>query len=195
MSRRLLLIDNLDSFTFNLVEAIQCLGVEVIVLRHTVDAAAALERAQSMEAPILLSPGPGTPSDAGCCLDVVRLAKGEVPVIGICLGHQAIVEEAGGRVVRAPKPVHGKASLMHHDGRGPFEGLEGPIQVGRYHSLCTIDLPERFTVHAEVDGMAMAIADPEARQAGLQFHPESILTPKGDVLLRNILAQAVLTGA
>jgi len=99
---------------------------------------------------IVLSPGPGKPEDAGCCMELIALAKGRVPVLGICLGHQAIVKEAGGSVCRAPEPVHGKTSLLEHDGRGAFEGLPNPVRVGRYHSLCTRQLPNRFIIHAHI---------------------------------------------
>ena len=187
---RVLMIDNLDSFTFNLVEAIERLGARVRVLRNTVPAAEALEQAEETAAHLVLSPGPGRPEDAGCCMELLALAKGRVPVLGVCLGHQAMVLEAGGDVGRAPAPVHGKTSLLVHDGQGPFAGIEGPVQIGRYHSLCTRNIPARFTVHAEIDGMAMAISDPEALQAGLQFHPESILTPAGNRILANILVGA-----
>jgi len=185
-----LLIDNLDSFTFNLVESLQRLGGKVRVLRNTVAADAAVAEAEQTGAAVMLSPGPGSPKDAGCCLKLIALAKGRVPVIGICLGHQAIVEEAGGTVGRAANPVHGKATLLDHDGAGPFAGLPNPLRIARYHSLCTRDLPKRFTVHGEADGMVMAFSDPQARQSGLQFHPESILTTHGDAMLRNLLAMA-----
>ncbi|WP_300975370.1 aminodeoxychorismate/anthranilate synthase component II [Sphingomonas sp. LHG3406-1] len=186
--RPVLLIDNLDSFTYNLVESLERLGAEVLVRRNRIAAADALAEAQGKGAIIMISPGPGAPKEAGCCLDLIALAKGKVPVIGICLGHQALVEQAGGAVTRAPDPVHGKSMLLSHDGAGPFAGLENPVRVGRYHSLCTRDLPGRFTVHAAVDGMAMAFSDAEAMQAGLQFHPESILTTRGDAMLANLLA-------
>ena len=186
-----LFIDNFDSFTFNLVESFERLGCDIKVLRNTADPTAAFALACERRALIVLSPGPGTPRDAGCCLELIALAKDRVPLLGICLGHQAIVEEAGGDVVRAPEPVHGKASLLAHDGEGPLRGLESPLTIGRYHSLCTRGLPPRFRVHAEIDGMAMAISDPEARQTGLQFHPESILTLRGDAILRNVLEQNV----
>jgi len=185
-----LLIDNLDSFTFNLVESLQRLGSKVRVVRNSIAAADALALAERTGAAIMISPGPGAPKDAGCCLELIALAKNKVPVIGICLGHQAIVEEAGGRVERAPDPVHGKATLLDHDNEGPFEGLPGALRIARYHSLCTRDLPERFTVHGQVDGMAMAFSDPRARQWGLQFHPESILTTHGDAMLANLLRLA-----
>ena len=188
MTRNVLLIDNLDSFTFNLVEAIERLGAKVRVLRNSVAAEAALATAEESGATILISPGPGRPQEAGCCLELIRLAKGRVPLAGVCLGHQAIVLEACGEVVRAPAPVHGKTSLVSHDGEGPFRGIEGPVQIGRYHSLCTRNLPARFRVHAEIEGMAMAISDPEAMQVGLQFHPESILTPAGGRMLANLIA-------
>jgi anthranilate synthase/aminodeoxychorismate synthase-like glutamine amidotransferase len=184
-----LMIDNLDSFTFNLVEAMQRLGAKVRVLRNTVSARTALAEAEASGASILISPGPGKPEEAGCCLELIALAKGKVPLAGICLGHQAIVLEAGGTVERAPEPVHGKASLLAHDGEGPFAGIEGPVAVGRYHSLCTRHVPERFRVHAEIGGMAMAISDSRAKQSGLQFHPESILTPVGGRILANLLTR------
>lgn len=185
--RPVLMIDNLDSFTFNLVEAIERLGAKVRVLRNSVAAETALALAEESGATLLLSPGPGRPEDAGCCLELIARAKGRVPLLGICLGHQAIVLEAGGTVERAPEPVHGKASLLEHDGAGPFEGIEGPVRIGRYHSLCTRGLPRRLRVHAGIDGMAMAISDPQALQTGLQFHPESVLTPAGNRILANCL--------
>ncbi|MBA3677324.1 MAG: gamma-glutamyl-gamma-aminobutyrate hydrolase family protein [Sphingosinicella sp.] len=190
MTSNVLLIDNLDSFTFNLVEAFQRLGCMVRTVRNGIAAADALAMAEGSGALIVLSPGPGGPAGAGCCLELIGLAIGRVPLLGICLGHQAIVERAGGRICRADQPVHGKASLLEHDGAGPFAGLKAPLRIGRYHSLCTREVPGRFTVHAAIDGMAMAISDPVARQTGLQFHPESILTTYGDLLLANFLNQA-----
>ncbi|UUR07864.1 anthranilate synthase component II [Sphingomonas glaciei] len=183
-----LLIDNLDSFTFNLVESLERIGAEVLVRRNSIAAATALAEAEARGALLMISPGPGTPQSSGCCLELIALAKGRVPLLGICLGHQAIVEEAGGTVTRAPEPVHGKSMLLEHDGAGPFASLSSPVRVARYHSLCTRDLPDRFTVHAEVDGMAMAFSDAGALQAGLQFHPESILTTHGDAMLANLIA-------
>ena len=183
----ILLIDNRDSFTFNLADACARLGAEVKVVRNNITADAALARAEREERVILLSPGPGHPRDAGCCMELIALAKTRVPLIGVCLGHQAMVLEAGGGVERAPEIVHGKASRMDHDGSGPFAGVASPMAVGRYHSLCTPRPPANFTVHAAIDGMAMAISDPQAKQVGVQFHPESILTPMGDQLLGAIL--------
>jgi anthranilate synthase/aminodeoxychorismate synthase-like glutamine amidotransferase len=190
MTRDILLIDNLDSFTFNLVEAFQRLGCTVRTVRNRIAAGEALALAERLRALIVLSPGPGGPEGAGCCLELIERALGKLPLLGVCLGHQAIVQQAGGRVGRANEPVHGKASMLQHDGTGPFAGLSGPLRVGRYHSLCTRDVPQRFTVHAQIGGMAMAISDRAARQTGLQFHPESILTTHGDRMLGNILKEA-----
>jgi anthranilate synthase/aminodeoxychorismate synthase-like glutamine amidotransferase len=185
--RPVLLIDNLDSFTFNLVEGLERIGAQVHVRRNSIAAADALAEAEALGAVLMISPGPGTPRSSGCCVELIALAKGRVPLLGICLGHQALVEEGGGTVTRAPEPVHGKSMLLVHDGAGPFAGLASPVRVARYHSLCTRDLPPRFTVHAEVDGMAMAFSDAKALQAGLQFHPESILTTHGDTMLANLM--------
>ena len=187
MSRNVLMIDNHDSFTFNIVEALERLGASVRTVRNEIAAPVAFHQAQRDDAIILLSPGPGRPEEAGCCIELIALAKGKVPLLGVCLGHQAIVLEAGGEVVRAPEVVHGKASLLEHDGTGPFAGVPNPVKIGRYHSLCTPNPPPRFRVHAAIDGMAMAISDADAKQVGVQFHPESVLTPVGQSILANVL--------
>ena len=192
---KLTLIDNRDSFTFNLVDAFRLAGAEVEVLRNSVDPEIALARAAG--GAIILSPGPGTPAEAGCCLELIALAKGELPLIGICLGHQAIIEQAGGEVCRAASPVHGKVSALNHLHAGPFAGLPSPLSIGRYHSLCTptAKVPDRFTVDADYEGMAMAVRDDAALQLGLQFHPESILTPRGQELITNLLRWAAQPSA
>src|SRR3954451_17270359 len=187
MTRKILMVDNHDSFTFNIVEALERLGASVRTVRNEITAQDALEQARQANATILISPGPGRPADAGCSMDLVRLANGKVPLFGVCLGHQAMVLEAGGEVVRAPEPVDGKASLLHPDATGPFAGVPNPVKIGRYHSLCTPNPPARFHVHAAIDGMAMAISDPAAKQVGVQFHPESVLTPGGQHILANVL--------
>ena len=187
MIRNVLMIDNHDSFTFNIVEALERLGVSVRTVRNEIAAADALEQAVASEAMILISPGPGRPEDAGCCLELIGMAKGKVPLFGVCLGQQAMVLEAGGEVVRANQAVHGKASLLEHDGEGPFAGLPNPIKIGRYHSLATPNPPARFRVHGTIDGMAMAISDRDAKQVGVQFHPESVLSPTGQRMLANVL--------
>jgi anthranilate synthase/aminodeoxychorismate synthase-like glutamine amidotransferase len=187
MSRNVLMVDNHDSFTFNIVEALERLGATVRTVRNEIAAADAFDQARQANAIILISPGPGRPEEAGCSLELISLAKGKVPLFGVCLGHQAMVLEAGGEVVRAPEVVHGKASLLEHDGTGPFTGVPNPIKIGRYHSLCTPNPPPRFRVHAAIDGMAMAISDDDAKQIGVQFHPESVLTPVGQRILHNVL--------
>lgn len=187
---RAVLIDNRDSFTFNLVHLLYKAGAEVSVLRNTVAAGKAVALAEEQGALIVLGPGPGGPEEAGSTLGIVRLAKGHVPVLGVCLGHQAIGMEAGARIEQAGAIVHGKASALVHDGEGPMRGLLNPFVAGRYHSLCVRGVPERFRVHAEIDGMAMAISDAAALQVGVQFHPESILTEHGIGLISNVLGWA-----
>ena len=185
-----LLVDNRDSFTFGLAVACRAAGARVEIIRNTIAADAALAYAEANEALIMLSPGPGGPRDAGCCMELIALAAARVPLIGICLGHQAIVEHHGGRVVRAHEPCHGQSSAVDHDGRGVFAGLPSPLRVGRYHALCTPlnDVPERLAVHAALDGMAMAVCSRDEGQFGLQFHPESTLTPLGSRLIDGMLA-------
>lgn len=187
MTFNVLMVDNHDSFTFNIVEALERLGARVRTVRNEIAARDAFDTAVQSNAMILVSPGPGRPEAAGCSMELISLAKGKVPLFGVCLGHQAMVLEAGGEVVRAPVAVHGKASLLDHDESGPFAGLPNPIKIGRYHSLCTPNPPSRFRVHAQIDQMAMAISDPEAKQVGVQFHPESVLTPIGQRIFANVL--------
>lgn len=182
-----LLVDNRDSFSFNLVDGFRRLGAEVATFRNLVAAPDLLHLAERQRSLIVLSPGPGRPADAGCCLDLVALARDKVPLLGICLGLQAIGEQAGIEVDSADQPVHGQGSTLRHDGEGPFKDLPGEIRVGRYHSLCLRSLPARFRIHARLDGMVMAASDADAGQWGLQFHPESILTPHGDRILANVL--------
>src|SRR3954468_14164377 len=147
MTRNVLMIDNHDSFTFNIVEALERLGASVRTVRNEIAAADALEQAKASNALILISPGPGHPEDAGCCVELIAAAKGKVPLFGVCLGQQAMVLEAGGEVVRASHAVHGKASLLQHDGEGLFSGVPNPVKIGRYHSLGTPNPPPRFHVH------------------------------------------------
>ncbi|TPV96335.1 MAG: aminodeoxychorismate/anthranilate synthase component II [Myxococcales bacterium FL481] len=190
---QVLFVDNFDSFTFNLVDVFHRLGSAVRVFRNTVTAASILELAQGSAVPtlVVLSPGPGQPRDAGCCLELVALCREhQVPLLGVCLGQQAMIEQAGGTIDRADRIVHGKSSALTHDGQGPFAGLPSPLLVGRYHSLAAREAPDRFVVHATTEGLVMGISDPMARQFGFQFHPESILTPDGDQLLRNVLSLA-----
>ena len=188
MKPRLLLIDNYDSFTYNLVQAFLVLGAEVSVYRNdALTTAAALELAPSH---LCISPGPGTPYDAGVSMDMIRAFAGRIPVLGVCLGHQAIVEVFGGKVVRADRLMHGKTSLVRHDQRTLFEGLPQPCEVGRYHSLIAAPatMPAELEVSARTaEGEIMAVRHRSLVVEGVQFHPESILTPEGPRLLGNFL--------
>jgi anthranilate synthase/aminodeoxychorismate synthase-like glutamine amidotransferase len=186
----LLLIDNYDSFTYNLVQAFLVLGAEVSVYRN--DALAPEAALALAPTHLCVSPGPGTPYDAGVSMDMIRAFAGRVPVLGVCLGHQSIVEVFGGRVVRAERLMHGKTSLVRHDARTLFAGLPQPCEVGRYHSLIAApgSLPEELEVSARTDeGEIMGVRHRTLAVEGVQFHPESILTPEGPRLLGNFLAQ------
>jgi anthranilate synthase component 2/para-aminobenzoate synthetase component 2 len=186
---RLLLIDNYDSFTYNLVQAFMVLGAEVLVHRNdaiTVEGAAALAPTH-----LCISPGPGTPRDAGVSMRMIEAFAGRVPVLGVCLGHQAMVEVWGGEVVRAGRLMHGKVSLVEHDGAGVFAGLPRPFAAGRYHSLIARpeSIPDVLEVTARTrEGEIMGARHREFAVEGVQFHPESILTPEGPALLGNFLA-------
>jgi anthranilate synthase/aminodeoxychorismate synthase-like glutamine amidotransferase len=190
MSARLLLIDNYDSFTYNLVQAFLVEGAEVDVRRNdeiTIEQALALKPTH-----VCISPGPGTPYDAGISMDIIRAFSGRVPVFGVCLGHQSITEVFGGKVVRAGRLMHGKTSPVTHDGLGLFSGMSSPCQVGRYHSLIAepSSLPAELLVTARTDqGEIMGVRHQKLMVEGVQFHPESVLTPEGPVLMRNFLAQ------
>ena len=192
----ILVIDNYDSFVFNLARYFERLGQRVEVVRNTaIDAAAA--GALGPDA-LVLSPGPCTPRQAGCSLELVRRLAGRVPILGVCLGHQAICEGLGGRVVRAAEPVHGRTSLVRHDGRGVFSGLPNPIVGCRYHSLVVEEasLPDCLEVSARTDdGTVMAVRHRKLPVVGLQFHPESILTDQGYALLAAFLRRAGLEAA
>jgi len=187
---RLLLIDNYDSFTYNLVQAFLVLGAEVQVVRNdAIDVAGAEARDPTH---LCISPGPGAPRDAGVSMAMIRAFAGRIPVLGVCLGHQSIVEAFGGEVVRAGRLMHGKTSPIRHDGLGVFAGLPSPCEVGRYHSLIAAPghLPATLTVSARTDeGEIMGVRHTELQVEGVQFHPESILTNDGERLLGNFLAQ------
>jgi anthranilate synthase component 2/para-aminobenzoate synthetase component 2 len=182
------LIDNYDSFTYNLVQAFLVLGAEVSVYRNdALTPAAALALAPTH---LCISPGPGTPYDAGVSMDMIRAFAGRIPVLGVCLGHQSIVEVFGGKVVRAGRLMHGKTSLVHHDGATLFAGLPEPCEVGRYHSLIAAPetLPAVLAVCARTaEDEIMGVRHRTLAVEGVQFHPESILTPEGPKLLGNFL--------
>jgi anthranilate synthase/aminodeoxychorismate synthase-like glutamine amidotransferase len=185
----ILIIDNYDSFTFNLVQYLWELGAIVEVFRNDrIDIAGI--RARSPEA-LVLSPGPCTPSEAGVCVPAIRELSGTVPILGVCLGHQAIGQAFGGRVVRAKNVMHGKTSRIEHDGSGIFSGVSAPLEAGRYHSLVverdSLPAELRVTASSQDDGEIMAIAHRDHPTVGVQFHPESVLTPEGKKLLANFL--------
>ena len=185
---RLLLVDNYDSFTYNLVQAFLVLGADVQVHRN--DAIGVQEALALSPTHLCISPGPGTPGDAGVSMDMIRAFAGRIPVLGVCLGHQSIVEVFGGKVVRAGRLMHGKTSMIEHDGLGVFSGLPRPCEVGRYHSLIAAPetLPAGLMVSARTaEGEIMGVRHRELQIEGVQFHPESILTPEGPRLLENFL--------
>jgi anthranilate synthase/aminodeoxychorismate synthase-like glutamine amidotransferase len=202
----LLVIDNYDSFTYNLVQYLGELGAELlppqqsqkrrlpgtpVVVRRN-DAITVAEALDGGYTGIVISPGPGTPRDAGMTLEIIREVSGAVPILGVCLGHQAIGEAFGGRVIRAPKPVHGKASEVTHDGAGIFAGVPQPLAVGRYHSLIVerSTLPRELEITAQTrDGLIMGLRHKHLPVEGVQFHPESVLTSHGKKMLANFLQQ------
>ena len=193
---RLLLIDNYDSFTYNLVQAFLVLGADVRVHRN--DAIGVQEALALSPTHLCISPGPGTPGDAGVSMDMIRAFAGRIPVLGVCLGHQSIVEVFGGRVVRAGRLMHGKTSMIQHDGLGVFSGLPQPCEVGRYHSLIAAPetLPAELMVSARTaEDEIMGVRHRELQVEGVQFHPESILTPEGPRVLENFLRLAAGTRA
>ncbi|MCZ6740817.1 MAG: aminodeoxychorismate/anthranilate synthase component II [Alphaproteobacteria bacterium] len=190
-----LLIDNYDSFTYNLLHFMGEMGAELTVRRNdavTIDEALALG-----DQGIVISPGPRDPDRAGLCLDLIRAAAGKRPVLGVCLGHQAIGQAFGGRIERAPLPMHGKISAINHDGSGVFEGLPTPFDATRYHSLMVArpSLPDCLAVTAETeDGLIMGLAHKEFPIFGIQFHPESIASQHGHALLKNFITIAARGG-
>ncbi|MBS0395099.1 MAG: aminodeoxychorismate/anthranilate synthase component II [Proteobacteria bacterium] len=186
---RLLLIDNYDSFTYNLVQAFLVLGAEVLVHRN--DQITTAQADALAPTHLCISPGPGTPHDAGVSMDMIRHFAGRIPVFGVCLGHQSITEVFGGKVVRNWRLMHGKTSPVEHDGEGVFAGLPQPLEVGRYHSLVAepASLPTELVVSARTpEGEIMGVRHSRLMVEGVQFHPESVLTPQGPALLRNFLA-------
>ena len=187
---RMLLIDNYDSFTYNLVQAFAAMGASVMVYRNdaiTVPEALALEPTH-----LVISPGPGRPEAAGVSLEMIETFAGQVPILGVCLGHQSIVQQHGGEIVRAERLMHGKTSMVKHDGKSIFEGLSNPFEVGRYHSLCAEEetLPADLVITAQTErGEIMGVRHKTLQIEGVQFHPESVLTPEGDQLMANFMRQ------
>jgi anthranilate synthase component II len=182
------LIDNYDSFTFNLAHYLGALGAEVAVWRN--DQISIADVLAARPDAILLSPGPGTPDTAGVCLDLIRAASGSTPILGVCLGHQAIGQVFGGEIVRAPLPMHGKLSRISHNARGVFRGINGPFQATRYHSLVVdrATAPDDLEITAETEeGVIMGMSHRALPTHGVQFHPESILSEHGSLILQNFL--------
>jgi len=188
MRPRILLIDNYDSFTYNLVQAFLVLGAQVDVHRNdaiTVDEALALDHTH-----LVISPGPGTPRDAGVSMRMIEAFAGRMPIFGVCLGHQSLVEVFGGKVVRAARLMHGKVSPVMHDGKGVYAGMPGKFDAGRYHSLIAAadDIPSVLEVTARTaEGEIMGVRHRSLPIEGVQFHPESVLTPDGPILMGNFL--------
>ena len=187
---RMLLIDNYDSFTYNLVQAFAAMGATVMVYRN--DAITVEEGLAQEPTHLVISPGPGRPENAGVSLAMIEAFAGRVPILGVCLGHQSIVQQHGGKIVRADRLMHGKTSTVTHDGESIFAGLSNPVEVGRYHSLCAEKetLPSDFAVTAQTDrGEIMGVRHKTMQIEGVQFHPESVLTPEGDELMANFMQQ------
>jgi anthranilate synthase/aminodeoxychorismate synthase-like glutamine amidotransferase len=186
--RKVLFIDNFDSFTYNLVDDFCKRNCEARVYRSDTELEKVKQVAQNFVPDLLvISPGPGTPDTAGVSLDAVDYFKDKLPILGVCLGHQVIAQYFGGKIGHAPKPMHGKPSRITHNGRDIFEGIENPLQAGRYHSLIALELPDCLEKTAQYDGIVMGARHKELPIFGVQFHPESILTPAGGKIIENIL--------
>lgn len=189
------LIDNQDSFTYNLVDELRVLGLSLSVYRNTVSSEQVLNKLAeyAILGPtlLMLSPGPGAPADAGNMPTIIEQAKSKYPVLGICLGHQAIVESYNGAVGRAPQVMHGKSSMMTHNCPELFKDIGSPMSIARYHSLAATDVPDCLQVIADIEGLAMAILHKNDRMLGFQFHPESVLTCEGSKLLRQAMQYLV----
>ena len=184
----MLLIDNYDSFTYNLVQAFAAHGADVMVYRN--DMISVAEGLAINPTHLVISPGPGRPENAGVSLAMIEAFAGKVPILGVCLGHQCIVQQQGGNIVRAEQLMHGKTSAIKHDGKTVFEGVSQPFEVGRYHSLCAAAdaLPDTLQVTAETDsGVIMGVRHKSLPIEGVQFHPESVLTPEGDTVMTNFM--------
>ncbi len=181
------MIDNYDSFTYNLVHLFEELGAEVVTVRN--DVITPEEAVELAPDRLVVSPGPGRPEDAGVSIDVIRALGPTTRTLGVCLGHQAIVEAFGGRIGQAQALLHGKSSVVTHDGHGIYEGLPAEVEVGRYHSLAATAVPESLHVTSRTaDGEVMGVRHAELPVEGVQFHPESVLTPLGPAMARNFLS-------
>jgi anthranilate synthase/aminodeoxychorismate synthase-like glutamine amidotransferase len=185
---RILLIDNYDSFTYNLVQAFAANGAEVLVYRN--DAISVDEALASDTTHLVISPGPGRPENAGMSLEIIGALAGKMPMLGVCLGHQCLVHSFGGKIVRAERLMHGKTSMVAHDGCDLFDGMSQSFEAGRYHSLCAEEesLPDELVITAQTGrGEIMGVRHKTMPLHGVQFHPESVLTPEGDKLMANFM--------
>ncbi|EKO3578539.1 aminodeoxychorismate/anthranilate synthase component II [Vibrio metschnikovii] len=188
----ILFVDNFDSFTYNLVDQFRTLGHQVTIYRNHITAQTIEHAITQLDNPLLvLSPGPGAPSAAGCMPELLQRLKGKVPIIGICLGHQAIVEAYGGTVAGAGEIVHGKVSMMEHQHHAIYAQLPSPMAIARYHSLVATQVPDCLTITAKVDGLVMSVVHEQDKICGFQFHPESIMTTYGATLLANAIDWAL----
>jgi anthranilate synthase/aminodeoxychorismate synthase-like glutamine amidotransferase len=193
MKRKVLFIDNFDSFTYNLVDDFCKRNCSARVYRSDTDLEELKKVADEFDPDLLvISPGPGNPDTAGVSLSAIDYFKDRLPIFGVCLGHQAIVQYFGGKIGHAPEPMHGKPSRVTHNEKGIFAGIENPLQAGRYHSLIALDLPDCLEKTAEFEGITMAVQHKELAIYGVQFHPESILTPAGGKIIENILSIAAV---
>lgn len=184
----IIFIDNFDSFSYNLVDEFKSQGHTVEVYRNTIKLDILMQKISKKDNPIVvISPGPGNPSQAGCIVELVFQLKGKVPIVGICLGHQAIIESYGGIISHSNEIVHGKIAYIKYTKHDIFKNLSSPLAVARYHSLIAIKVPEELEVIAEVNDLVMAVVDDKNKICGLQFHPESIMTIEGSKLLNNII--------
>jgi anthranilate synthase/aminodeoxychorismate synthase-like glutamine amidotransferase len=190
---KVLFIDNFDSFTYNLVDEFGKRNCDTLVYRADT-VLDELKKVADRFGPALLviSPGPGTPDKAGVSLEAIGYFKDKVPIFGVCLGHQCIIQHFGGRIGHAPVVMHGKPSRISHTGKGIFAGLENPLQAGRYHSLCALSLPDCLEQTAEYEGIVMGVGHTTLPVFGVQFHPESVLTPPGGKMIKNLLEIAQL---
>src|SRR3989344_2915385 len=187
----ILMIDNFDSFTFNLVDEFEKRNCKVFVYRNNISLDYFKNIAEEIKPSlIVISPGPSTPKDAGISIDVIKNYSGRIPIFGVCLGNQAIIEAFGGKVGKAPEVFHGKPSKIIHDKKNIYKNLDNPLQVARYHSLCGLKIPDSLEITSRTDnGIVMGVRHKKYFVEGVQFHPESILTPDGGIMIENLLGE------
>ncbi|MCW5197442.1 aminodeoxychorismate/anthranilate synthase component II [Buchnera aphidicola] len=184
----ILLLDNFDSFLYNLVDLLRKNSNQVTIYRNNVSISEIIKKISNMKNPILiLSPGPGNPTQAGCMIELISILKNKIPILGICLGYQAIIQSYGGKICYAKKILHGQSSIIYHDEKKMFYNIKNPIQVARYHSLICKNIPKNFIINAKKKNIAMSVRDNVSKICGFQFHPESILTTVGEKILKNTI--------